>query len=122
MGGNKLDSSRHSLTLSSSEHAELTIHKEQSRRTLRKINIESYPMVLVALAVSDTVVILASIWLEFAIDYNLLKAYNGLPAFDNFNVIYLHNYYIQWSFLHRRTEYHHIYQVQNNESKSPRNF
>ncbi|KAF6199396.1 hypothetical protein GE061_007422 [Apolygus lucorum] len=55
-------------------------------------------VVLVALAVSDTLVILNSIWLELAINYSLLKQYRGLPGFDKY-VIYIHNYYMQWSFI-----------------------
>ncbi|KAF6211829.1 hypothetical protein GE061_012344 [Apolygus lucorum] len=70
-----------------SRSADSTIKKEQSRN----------PMVLVALAVCDTLVILTSLWLELDIDYNLLKAYNGLPIYDDFNIGFFHNYYFQWS-------------------------
>ncbi|KAF6202614.1 hypothetical protein GE061_003013 [Apolygus lucorum] len=59
----------------------------------------STTVVLVALAVCDTLVILTSLWLEVAINYGLLKAYAGLPRLDKYDVIYLYNYYTQWSFV-----------------------
>ncbi|KAF6201676.1 hypothetical protein GE061_004070 [Apolygus lucorum] len=62
-------------------------------------------MVLIALAVCDSLVILTSIWFEVGEDYYLLNAYNGLPKFDHYSVIYLHNYYIQCSFFLSRVIY-----------------
>ncbi|KAF6202780.1 hypothetical protein GE061_003183 [Apolygus lucorum] len=55
-------------------------------------------VVLVALAVSDTLVILTNLWFELPLDYNVLKAYNGLSILDHFNVVFFHNYYVQLSF------------------------